>query len=199
MNNGRQNHPTGTTKIMRTVPVIFLLLTFMSCTSRVKKEEFEKNYSHLEIEGILAEEFYALRMRNRITKKAEYNYEIVKVTDEYVYIAKTLEKGPEIYYSWILKCRRKELEEKFPHFLSFDGVTAEKIISENTAAYKPKFDSQLKTDYEWVPELKNSYYIFHLRWNYSADEGPIIKRTFDIRVSKNNINDVDVIPTSGAY
>ncbi len=150
-------------KIVRAALIIFLLLTFTSCTNRVKKEDFEKNYSHLEIEGILAEEFYTLRMGNRITKKAEYNYEIVKVTGDYVYIAKTFVKnGIEIYYSWILKCKRKELDEKFPDYLSFDGIRAEQIISENTAVYKPRFDSQLKTDYKWVPELKNSCYVFHL-------------------------------------
>ncbi len=184
-------------KITRIIFIIFFLLTFFSCTHRVKKDDFEKIYPNLEIEEILVEKFYELRMHNRITKKAEFNYDIVKITGDYVYIAKTLaEKGSEVYYSWILKCKRRELEEKFPHYASFDGIRAEQIIAQNTAAYKPKFDTQLKTDYGWVPELNSGHYIFHLKWNYSADNGRLVKRNFDILVSKQDLDNVEVIPTS---
>lgn len=160
------------------------------------KEDFEKNYSDLQIEEISPEKFFALRMHNRITKMAEFNFYIVKANVEYVFIAKTLTKeGQGVFYSNILKCRRKILEEQFPDYFIIDGMLARSKIVKIMKPYKPDYNSNLKNDIELVPELAKDKYIFHYKWNYSADNGPLIKRNFNITISKKNLEDIKVIQT----
>jgi len=180
-------------KIVQILLSVLLVLSLLACTKRMKKEEFEKNYPSLQIEEITSTQFFTLRMHNDITKMAEYNYEIIKQTDSDVVIAKTWEKrGDGIYYSGILKCKRKGLEEQFPHYARFDGIEARAIITDETKIYEPKFQQHLTTDYAWVPELTATDYVYHLKWNYSADNGPLVKRNYLIQISKANLKDIKV-------
>ncbi len=180
-------------KIMQIILSFLLVLSLLACTKRIKKEDFEKNYPGLQIEEITPKQFFALRMRNRITKMAEYNYDIIKQTDSAVVIAKTWEKrGDGIYYSKILKCSKKELAEQFPYYASFDGIEANAIITDRTKIYEPKFHQHLNSDFASVPELTATDYVFHIKWNYSADDGPLVKRNYLIRIAKANLKDIKV-------
>jgi len=176
-------------KIKGIVLFTIILQIFFSCTTRIHKDEFEKNYSVLKIKEISVEQFFYLRMRNRLTIRAESTFEIVKITDDYVFIAKTYKNS----YSGIMKCKKQDLKIKFPHYIDFDGIMADKIINANTRQYYPKFVGVMKSDFKWVAEFKSNIYLFHLKWDYSINRGPLVKRNFQVIISKSNLKNVKVI------
>lgn len=146
---------------------------------------------HLEkAEEQSVEAFFQKRMKNRIKKVLGYNWEILLLTDEWLYFGYPKgHKRPKQYVEVLYKVNYPQLARDFPKFKSITGPkmskTVAKVIREE---YPVDHQSTMLQNIQWQAQLLEATILLKIHWVYSADGAPETHKYFDIVLDKNELS-----------
>ena len=181
-------------KEMRKYKIIFALFLLLLASCRISEKQLANEDALVKLPSISPTQFFEYRMRNSNAKGERYEWVIVKENSEYVFLGQKYRLHDAVEYKKVYKCRKDLLVDLFPAYHTFDGVQAGGLILDHTAQYNiTEYSSILEQDYHWTPFLEKDYILFKLKWDYSIDKAPWVRRTFEIYVDKHSMEKVHVI------
>lgn len=178
----------------------WLLLIGTGCVQPVtsSSDDSTNRYDSSTAVSISPEEFFAARMKNTLSIKANHQlFEIIKETDSHVFagcISQRDRQEKRSRYRKIVKCDLRQLEEEFPLFRTFTSRKAGKIKNTEHAKYDPfvvnKYQHLRRRKQVAGTDLDETHMIFTTSYEYSGNHGPWRKFRMVVRINKTDIANV---------
>ena len=148
--------------------------------------------------SISPKEFFAARMKNYVSIKANYQlFEEIRQTEDCVfagYISQRDKEENHPRYQKIVSCDLRQLEKEFPLFRTFTSRKAGVIHYTEHTKYDPfvlkkyqRMDTRRQTS---DTDLSDTHMIFTTSYEYSGDHGPWQRFKMVTKINKTNITDV---------